>query len=242
MSMNLKSVMTRTLEDEYETQQLVPVESNDDGRKKIVEPSQEQIEELTDDLPASAELQMRTAILEAIADAIVEDAVEESAEEGKYPDTQEIEDEVEDVVEAQDPRDVRLGGEGKAEGELRMPLPQARHVPEVPDRLVVDRDRLRPKAREELDVPQVVLDHQVDVEVDLPSVGRLQGAIEGFAEGDFLDEASVHHVEVDHAKGKAHDLVHIPLEMEEVRREQGGADQARLFHRLASFTSSLIFR
>lgn len=100
MSMNLKSVMTRTLEDEYETQQLVPVESNDDGRKKIVEPSQEQIEELTDDLPASAELQMRTAILEAIADAIVEDAVEESAEEGKYPDTQEIEDEVEDVVEA----------------------------------------------------------------------------------------------------------------------------------------------
>lgn len=98
--MNLRAVMTRDISDEYELEQLVPVYSKNDGRRKDVEPSQDQTEKLTDKLSASAELKLRCAVFEAIVDEIVEDKIEETVEENNYPDTNEIEQEVQPVVEA----------------------------------------------------------------------------------------------------------------------------------------------
>lgn len=98
--MNLRTVMTREISDEYELEQLVPVYSKNDGRRKDIEPSQDQTEKLTDKLSASAELKLRCAVFEAIIDEIVEDKIEEAVEENNYPDTHEIEQEVQPVVEA----------------------------------------------------------------------------------------------------------------------------------------------
>lgn len=98
--MNLRTVMTRDISDEYELEQLVPVYSKTDKRRKDIDPSQDQTENLTDKLSASAELKLRCAVFEAIVDEIVEDKIEEAVEENSYPDTAEIEQEVEPVVEA----------------------------------------------------------------------------------------------------------------------------------------------
>ena len=98
--MNLRSVMTRTLNDEYETEQLVPIYSKHDGRRKDVAPSQEQIEHLDDQLPAAASLRMKMATLEAIVDDIIEDSIEHSVENGEEPNSTKIEEEVEPVIAA----------------------------------------------------------------------------------------------------------------------------------------------
>lgn len=97
--MNAKSVMVRKLDDEYEINQLVPIYSKNDGRKKDTDPSQEQIEKLDDKLPATAATKMRMAILEAIVDQVVQDEVADAVEKGEYPDEDQIQDKVAPIVE-----------------------------------------------------------------------------------------------------------------------------------------------
>ena len=68
-------LVTKHLDDDYETKQLVPVWGKIRG--KDPDPSQEKIEKLTDDVPESVHIKMRLATFEAIADDIVADTIAE---------------------------------------------------------------------------------------------------------------------------------------------------------------------
>lgn len=72
----MKSYMTKTLQDDYESHQLNPVYS----KPASGNPSHEKIKDLVDNMTEKDSVKMRLAVCEAIVDTIIEDTIAESDE------------------------------------------------------------------------------------------------------------------------------------------------------------------
>ena len=90
----MRELMSTNLDDEYEVEQLIPVESDE----KPGDPSHKTIEDLTEDLPEAASVQMRIAVCEAVIDDIIETAVD-NADPEQPVDSEAIAAEVEPLVD-----------------------------------------------------------------------------------------------------------------------------------------------
>jgi hypothetical protein len=90
----MRNVVMTELADEYEINQLVPVET-----KEKTESSQNGIEDAVEKLPEATALVARMAAMEAIVDTIIEDTIEEAEEKGETVTSQDLEEVVAPTVD-----------------------------------------------------------------------------------------------------------------------------------------------